>query len=277
MFLREAVSLKKKIAVISYNKVQTQLCKKLTEKGCECQEVSFLNTHLLKEYLEGYETVVLPFPSKIENISFLSHGAQLSQLLTENHTVIGGMLDDEIKKDLDEARIPYIDYFQSEAYVLKNAYITSQGAVKLLLENTESFIVGKNVLITGFGRIGKSLAMMLKSLGMNVFVAARSERALAEAEAMGFGAISFSQMKSTLFYYSFIFNTVPFRILSEDDVKKLLRSTVYFELASRPYGAEAEDFEAHLKRYVSGAALPGKLYPEAVAENIAGFILSKWR
>ncbi len=269
--------MKRKTAVISYNKVQSELCRKLTEKGCECQEISFYNTHLLKEHLESFENIILPFPSKRENIGFLTEGAELSQVLGENHTVIGGLIDDEFKRDLVEAGIPYIDYFENEAYVLKNAYITSQGAVRLLLENTESFLVGKNVLVTGFGRIGKSLAAMLRALGMNVFVAARSETARAEAEAMGLSALSIPKMKSTLFYYSFIFNTVPSRIFTDEDIKRLPKSTVYFELASKPYGADRESFDNHLKRYVSAAALPGKLYPEAVAENIARFIDSQGR
>ena len=277
MILREAVILKRKTAVISYNKVQSELCRKLTERGCECQEISFYNTHLLKEHLEGFEDIILPFPSKRENIGFLTEGAELSQVLGEKHTVIGGLIEDEIKKDLDEARIPYIDYFENEDYVLKNAFITSQGALRLLLENTESFLVGKNVLITGFGRIGKSLAVMLKALGMNVFVAARSETARAEAEAMGFTAFNLSKMKSTLFYYSFIFNTVPFLIFSDEDIKRIPKSIVYFELASKPYGADRDSFDNYLKKYVAGAALPGKLFPEAVAENIAHFIESRGR
>lgn len=269
--------MKRKIAVISFNKVQTELCKKLSEKGCECQEVSFFNTHLLKEHLESFENIVIPFPSKRENISFLTDGVNLSDVLHGNQMVIGGLIGAEIKDDLDAAGIPYIDYFESESYVLKNAYYTSQGAVRLLLENTEDFLVGKNVLITGFGRIGKSLAVMLKALGMNVYVAARSEKALAEAESMGFGALSLSKMKSTLFYYNFIFNTVPHRIFDEADIKKLPKSTVYFELASSPFGAERDDFEKHLKNYVFASALPGKLLPEAVAENVASFIILKGR
>lgn len=274
MILKEAVSLKRKTAVISYNKVQLELCRKLSEKGYECQEVSFFNTHLLKEHLESFESIILPFPSKRENIGFLTEGAELSRVLGESHTVIGGLIDDEIKRDLDEAGIPYIDYFENEAYVLKNAYITSQGAVRLLLENTEDLLVCKNVLVTGFGRIGKSLAAILKALGMNVFVAARSETARAEAEAMGLSALNLSKMKSTLFYYSFIFNTVPDRIFTDDDIKRLPKSTVYFELASKPYGADREGFDNYLKKFVSAAALPGKFYPEAVAENIVRFIES---
>ncbi len=269
--------MKRKTAVISFNKVQTELCRKLTEKGVECQEISFFNPHLLKEHLESFENIILPFPSKRENISFLTDSTELSQVLCENHTVIGGMIEPEIKKDLDEARIPYIDYFKSEAYVLKNAYITSQGALRLLLENTESFLAGKNVLITGFGRIGKSLAVMLGALGMNVFVAARSEKALVEAESMGIGALNLAKMKSTLFYFSYIFNTVPFRIFSNEDIKRLSKTTVYFELASRPFGADREAFEANLKKYVSASSLPGKFFPEAVAENIAGFIALRGR
>ena len=253
--------------------MQNALCKILTDKGVCCKSVE--NIHGMNEKsFEDFNRIILPFPSRSDKIRFLSKGEKLSDYLTEKQTVTGGMFSEDIIQDLEEHGIGYNDYFTSEAYVLKNAFITSQGVLRLLLENAKAFLPGKKVLITGFGRIGRSLALMLKSLGMKVFVAARSESALCEAQALGFEVFRLSVVTGTLFYYDFIINTVPSDIFTKKDISHIRSDTVYFEVASSPYGAERSLFEAENKPYIDAGALPGKLYPDAVAVNIADYILN---
>ena len=147
----------------------------------------------------------------------------------------------------------------------------------MLLENTDKFLVGKKVLITGFGRIGKSLALMLKSLGMKVYVTVRREEAAVEANAYGLEVLSYKALKGSLFYFDFIFNTVPSTLFSYKDISHIRNDARYFELASSPFGAEKKDFVALGKNYVHAGALPGRFYPQAVAKNIVDFILETGR
>lgn len=266
-----------KIAVISHSQVQAELADALSKRGKSCELVSFKNDVSVKERLKEYSTIIFPFPSKKENLPFINSMGDMKDLYDKNQLVVGGLLSDEIKNSLNKNGVKFYDYFEYEPYVLKNAYITSQAAVRLLLENTKDFIVSDKVLITGFGRIGKSLAMMLRGLGMKVFISARSDVALSEAASMGFDFFRLSQLKGTVFYYDYIFNTVPHIIFDENDIRHMRDSTVYFELASAPYGADREHFEIYGKKHIQASALPGKYYPCAVAENIADFVLSKGR
>ncbi len=266
--------LKDKIAVIAFDKKQKELYECFCEKGVDCELVSFLNSYMLKECLKPYNKVILPFPSKKENLSFIGQSEEpLSDFFDENQLVIGGLISDEIKYELESKDIAYFDYFDYEPYVMKNAYLTTQGVVRLMLENSKTAVFGKTVLVTGFGRIGKSLALMLKGLGLHVCVAARNETQLSEACCLGFESVKISDVKTVLCLFDFIFNTVPCGIFSSADIGHIADKALYFEIASKPYGANEADFKKHGKAYVSASFLPGRLYPRAVSENIAELVM----
>ncbi len=264
-----------KIAVIPFNDVQSEINKLLLEKGVESESISFSDRDLFKSCASNFSKIILPFPSKRENLSFLaSESSKASDYFNKGQLLIGGLIDDELKKDFDEAGIDYIDYFTYEPYVIKNAYLTSQGVVRLLLENTKDYIAGKHALITGFGRIGKSLALMLKALGVKVYVAVRSDSQAIDAASLGFDVLRISRLKGVLFYFDYIFNTVPFTLFDEKDISHLKDEALYFEIASKPFGAKEKDFESTGKKFVNASALPGRFYPEAVAKSVFELVIS---
>lgn len=269
--------MKEKTAVLSYNQVQKELADELNKKGCTSELIKADDIESLKDGLRQYSHIVLPFPSNKKTLSCLRRDEDFAEIISPGHIVIGGMISHEFKDILKKNKISFFDYFTSEAYKLKNAFITSQGALRLLTEHTTGYLPGSKVLITGYGRIGKSLANMLKAIGMKVFVVARSETALAEAKASGYEVFNYSQLKSTVFYYDYIFNTVPAIVFDERDVKHMNTDVIYFELASAPYGADKSYFELYGKKHIEASALPGKFYPNAVAKNISDFIIYNWR
>lgn len=268
--------MKEKTLVVAVNDVQKRLAEILTNKGLTVITAESLDGST-KEYISDCKNIILPFPTKADKFTFIADGKKLGDFFTENQCVIGGLLSDEVINEIEKSGAEYTDYFKNESYVLKNAFITSQGALRLLLEEADDFIVGKKVLITGFGRIGKSLAFMLKSLGMKVFVAARSDKALTEAFASGFDVFRISQVHGTLFYYDYIFNTVPEIIFEKAHIRHIRADAYYFELASYPFGADKADFIEQGRRHINGSALPGRCFPAAVARNIADFIFLSGR
>ena len=259
--------MKDKIAIVDLNDVQDELYKLMKKQGSECELVDINR----KTDFSKYDKIILPFPSKKEKLSFLS---DISGVFSKGQTVIGGLLDEDAKISLSDMGVNFVDYFTFETYVLRNAYLTTQGAVRLLLENTKGYIAGKNAVVTGFGRIGKSLALMLKALGIKVFVAVRSDIQAADALSLGFDVFKISQLKSVAFYFDYIFNTIPFRIFEDEDIRRMRDDCIYFEIASKPFGADVNSFKKHEKAFVSGSALPGRFYPKAVADNIYKQIFS---
>ena len=73
-----------------------------------------------------------------------------------------------------------IDYNTLDSYALLNAVPTAEGAIKIAIEKTDFTLWQSNILVIGYGRVGKILADRLKKLGANVTVSARKPKDFAE-------------------------------------------------------------------------------------------------
>lgn len=180
--------------------------------------------------------------------------------LPENVTVIGGNL---IHTALGDRKT--IDLLRDEIYLARNAAITARCAIRLALPYLGITLLGCPVLIIGYGRIGKSLALLLKSLGAEVTVAARKASDRAMIEALGLHAASTDALNTTVGKFRLIYNTVPAPILGKDAPYR--PDCIAIELASKPGIAG---------RVIDGRGLPGKLAPESsgalIAETITRLI-----
>ncbi len=225
--------------------------------------------------ISSFDVLILPVPCSKDGKTVFSSDETLkieletvSNHLKDGGVVFGGAFPSEFRLALEKKGARIFDFLENECFALYNAYLTAQGALRLLLENTEEYVVSKRVLVTGFGRISRALSRMLLSLGVDVYVAARKERDLTEARAMGLKAIETRELGSAVFLFDFIFNTVPSKLFSSSDVSKMKKNAVYFELASSPFGAQRGDFEKEKRSFVSGGALPGKFCPVSCAEKM---------
>ncbi len=153
-----------------------------------------------------------------------------------------------------------IDYSLDEAFLLENAYITAQCAIRRTLENLDSVIYGKKALVIGYGRIGKYLASMLKSLGAVVFISARREESLKDAELCGMKACLISEINPKSL--DLVYNTVPYKIVSRSISDNFSPDALIMELASGEGGFEDEGVA------VKALGLPGKFMPKSAGKAI---------
>lgn len=228
-----------------------------------------------KECLEKAGAVILPLPVSRDGKYVYSDRPAFQlplKAVTENldgrQMLFGGIIRDNLKAELAERSIPYSDYYADEAFVSFNAYLTAQCALRLMLENTDEYLVSKRVLITGFGRVAKALAALLKRVGVDVYVAARNETQKATAYALGYKVLDIYDLGSVIRIFDFVLNTVPHHVLGEKEICLMKDSTLYIELASKPYGAKPEFFEKCGKRYLSAPSLPGRFCSQSAAEAI---------
>lgn len=148
---------------------------------------------------------------------------------------------------------PVLDLLQDPQYVAENAYITAHCAVKLAMNRLPVPLRHRKILVIGWGRIGKCLATLLKSLEAEVTVAARKESDRAMLTALGYEAIDTKDLSGDK--YRIIFNTVPAMILTDNCPCQKI------DLASSP-GITGQDV-------LIARGLPGKEAPEASGELIA--------
>jgi aspartate kinase len=76
----------------------------------------------------------------------------------------------------------YTDLSLREDLKLRNAVTTAEGALELILHNTDRALFGMPCLIIGYGAIGARLAQILSALGAKVTVAARRPESRLQAE-----------------------------------------------------------------------------------------------
>lgn len=176
--------------------------------------------------------------------------------LPENVTVLGGNLDHPAL-----AGRKTIDFLKDEAYLAENAAITAHCAVKLALAKLPVIFTGCPVLVIGWGRIGKCLASLLKSMGARVDVAARKPADRAMLYALGYGAVDTAALGGNLLRYRAVFNTVPAPVISQEQRVFCRRDCLLIDLAS------VKGIDGPEVLWARG--LPGKDAPESSGRLIA--------
>lgn len=224
-----------------------------------------------EEALSGADCAVLPLPCIKDghlNCPFSQKRCTASELLScidANCPVLAGKAE-SLEHVADFLGLRLRDYSSGESFAMKNAILTAEAAIELASAETKRPVRGAKTLVCGFGRIGSQLALRLLALGADVSVLARSSTRLAFAESLGCHTAE-REKEAFLGGYDWVFNTVPARIFSPEDLCALKGAEIY-ELASAPYGFDMEDAEkagvsAHL-----AAGLPGKYFPQASAEIV---------
>ena len=189
----------------------------------------------------------------------------ISILKDRNIKLITGAIKLNIIDELNIKKIDYYDVLKLEENAIKNAIPTAEGAIYTAINNSNITLNSSNILIMGFGKIGKVLANTLRGFGANIYVEARKESDLAFIKSYGFNEINLYDLDKHLSKFDFIFNTIPFVLLDEKRLRLLKKDVTLIDLASTPGGI---DYKAarELDLNVDWAlALPTKVAPKTSA------------
>lgn len=226
----------------------------------------------LQECVYGADCVVLPVPAEKSGLLNTPLSAEALPMedvmaaLWPGQLLIGGRLGEQRVAAAVRARIGAEDLLRRPSFVVGNAALTAEGAVGLLLRESERALWGSRVLLCGFGRIGKLLALRLQAMGAELTVAARGAPDRALAEAFGCEALAFDALEGRIGDFDFIVNTVPARVLTEPLLCLIRQDALLLELASPPGGFDrllAENIGLHA---LAAPGLPGKSAPLSAAK-----------
>ena len=106
-----------------------------------------------------------------------------------------------------DGKVCHIDLLEDPSYLAQNAFITADCALRLCGLSLNSTWADSKVLVIGWGRIGKQLCRMLKTLGSKVTVCARKAPDRALLSAFGYETVEPDQLNGE--GYDVIFNTAP--------------------------------------------------------------------
>lgn len=263
---------------------QVRLLRQLREDGHEVRALALDEAALpmgaavcetAEEALLGADCVVLPLPASRKRgylNSPLSAGerslAELFASVSEGQLVCAGMADEALYSLAEKRGAVLRDYYEREELLAVNAAATAEGAVAVLLSETEGALYGRSVLITGWGRVARALAPRLNGMAMRVAVAARREADRAWIAALGYDALDIESMGENLRVFDAAVNTVPAPVLTAGVLSELKPGTLVVELASKPGGVDFDAARAFGLRAVRAPGLPAKYAPESAAAAI---------
>lgn len=207
---------------------------------------------IYKEKTEEADFVLLPVPAKKEMFG-----------------AINGKLAFYGKGDYENG----FDYMKNETYVLKNAFLTAEGALVCLEENTPETLTGKNITILGYGRIAKAMHKLLTALGAVVTVCSRSSSSMAQAVFNGARHISFEELKKPN-DADIIINTVPHTVLTKTELKALKKNAIILDLASFPGGVDTLVAGSLGIKLINGRGMPSRYTQKTAGELIGEAVIN---
>ena len=272
----------KKISIIGGDLRVIKLAEMLTEEGVEvfsyglekADIVDANKCETLEAVIEASDVILgaIPFSSngKTVNTPFGSNKISVEELMNKlsKKTLIAGALKQEIYELASENNVKIIDILKREELAVLNAVSTAEGTIKIAIEETLKNLHGSNILVLGFGRIGKILSNMLKGFGAKVACEARKQSDLAWIKAYGYEPIPLSNLKENLNRFDIIINTIPYIILDKDNLDNVRKDALVIDLASNPGGVDRDAIKEKQIKFIWALSLSGKVSPVTSAEFI---------
>ena len=228
----------------------------------------------LKHAIQNTEVVIGPIP-------FSSNGKDINSPFSDNtisirefmHMInakilIAGSILPEIYDLANDEYVEIIDLMKREELAVLNTISTAEGAIEIAISNTNKIIHGSEILILGFGRIGKVLARKMAGLSAKVTCAARKDEDFAWIRAYGHKATNINTLGEGLSRYDIIINTVPHLVLTPERLQYVTNDCLLIDLASNPGGIDKKAAKDRNLKLIWALALPGKVAPVTTAEFI---------
>lgn len=169
----------------------------------------------------------------------------------------------EIKKIFKEKRIAYYNYNDDEEFVVKNAYITADGMLAHIIQNTDMGLEDTKALVLGYGRVGKAACATLKNNNAHVaVVTSKQEYPFADA------GYTIKEYHKYISQFDVIVNTIPELILKGEILDLIDKECFIIDLASLPGGV---DFDAAKKKglkVMHALGIPGRVAPLTAAKYL---------
>ena len=234
----------------------------------------------LEEAMNSSDVIVLPLPFTRDRLTLNTPLfdevvliSDIVALLSSKKMVFGGQLPKSFCEELESRNCSYCDYFLLDELAIYNAVPSAEGVVQVLIEELPITVHGMKCAVLGYGRVGKVLAETLSSLGADVTVFARKQSAFAEIYAASMKYKHFEALTTEINDFDAVINTVPVKVLGNEQLSKLNPECVLVEVASAPFGIDFQSAKEKAFKVVKAGSLPGRVAPKTAGEIIGRSIL----
>ncbi len=237
----------------------------------------------LEECIKNADIVLGPLPlssnGEYINTPFSENKISIDDLLNsiEGKTFIAGSIKQEVYDKVNGKNITIVDIVKREELAVLNAISTAEGALQIAINETPKNVHGNNVLVLGFGRIGKVLSKMLDGIGAKVSCEARKATDLAWIKAYGYEPINLIELKEHLHKFDTIINTIPYIVLTREMLQEVKEDALIIDLASNPGGVDRNAIKELGIKFNWALSLPGKVAPITSAEFMKETLLNMFK
>ncbi|MFJ6411983.1 dipicolinic acid synthetase subunit A [Terribacillus saccharophilus] len=226
---------------------------------------------------QSLDAVILPIPGvgsngQIETV-FSDKNIQLTESwidrLPKDCVIFTGITNDYLTELFEKRNLRLVSLFDRDDVAIYNSIPTAEGAIMTAIKHTDFTIHGSNVVVLGFGRVGKSVASKFNALGAIVQVGSIHDADIARISEMGMRAFFLDRLPEKVKDTDILINTIPALVVKRAIIEQLPVQTLIIDLASKPGGV---DFDYAKKRGIE--AIHALSLPGIVAPKTAGNILS---
>ena len=230
------------------------------------ENIVFANT--IKEAIDKSEIVIGPIPlSKDKEYIFTKYTDKKNKINELQEYIKDKLfLAGSIPKELFEKENT-VDLLNDEELTILNAISTAEGTIEVIMRETIKTIYNSNILVMGYGRIGKILVDRLQGLKANVFCSARGKD-LTWINTYGANAVKYDELNENLHRFDIIINTVPVMLLSKERLQFVKNDALLIDVASNPGGIDFEEAKKLGIKTLWELGIPGKATPLSSAEFI---------
>ena len=232
----------------------------------------------IEEATKNAQIVIGPIPFSKDGIKintpFNTTDITINSLIQnlKGKILIAGSISQEITRLFEDNNVKIIDVMKNEELVILNTIATAEGAIEVAISNTDIILHKSNVLILGFGRVAKTLAIKFSGLSTNVTCSARKKQDLAWIKTYGYNAININTLGKELEQFDIIINTVPQMVLGADKLQYVRKDCLLMDVSSKPGGMDEQYIKNNRLHMIWALALPGKVAPKTSAKFIKNTI-----
>lgn len=276
-----------KVTIIGGDKRNIYFIPELVRMGADvtavgfpvCPELEQVNlTRNIKTALKNAQVIIFPMSGSDPNgnIKTLDENYHIqltesvAELVSPGTLVIIGFARDFLRNWAEKYRWKLVEIGEMDSVAILNAIPSAEGAIQIAMEKLPITIHDSNSFVLGFGRLGKTLARMLRGIGARVTVVARKRSDLARAFEMGYRPLVFTRLQQHVVEADIVFNTVPALVLDEKILMAMKKDVLIVDLAAAPGGT---DFVAANRMGINAILAPG--LPGIVAPKTGGKILAQ--
>lgn len=228
--------------------------------------------------ISDYDIIILPVNGILDD--FIIAGKEKIKI-SENFfsnisdkTLIFSGIETKCLKQLSKNYNKNIIYFMKDKdVILNNTILTVEGIISNIIENTDITLNNSNVMVIGYGNIGKRLVNILISMGANVSVSVidqMDKKILDKLKINNIYSNNINDMTNLIRNSNIIINTAPTLIIDKKYINYIDEHTYILDISSAPHGID--------KNLLDEKNIKNKIYlgiPSIIAPKTSGYILSK--